>query len=718
MDCFITRRGYIDSGGSVTRVTPEKLGYVTGAKVFFDGRYNTPYKHVSDGSVWTDLVQEKDAHRVSLDTTTAKDLIAPDYYIKTNSKDAGIVIPEDMSDYTNFSVEALVKIISLDSYQSDIIDTYASDNYGGFGITAENSTKLTLQAYSSGWKNMSTFYTIGNIIHVALTYDGTTLKSYFNGTYVSEMDCSYGINNNIFPCLGVKAGGRNEHAGGESYYYRAAVYDKVLTADEIAQNYNRDVYRYVNGNADDIDDSGSGNKPSATVEKSTVSFTTNITATSKYTVEYKALYDAAPAFELYINDELKGTYDTVTDNTVVIDLADLALSIFKAKVVIKSTSYYVGISRVYSRSSVNMTADTTTTDEGDIIASAGSYRSGCNPYYAFDGLTTTGSYWLANDKTTPTWLQIQFPTAKTLKSFVMYKAHTQYDDCVKAFTLQGSNDGSSYTDLGNYVFSEQLITVFSKAFEVNNSTAYTTYRFYIESANNYPMINEISMFFDEDINIINELSIVNMGNGGGNNNNSHVLIGGTVYTGTEYNEQSKPISGLKNEIMEYCGFGSDGDFIPCNADGTLGFTITSSIIQQNYGESKTKADESSLVSTYSIILKNDKIFAFKHGEKEIHIITKDTNGNPVLFWCWSSQYIITNPSGSTGYISYLAQNNASYKHYIVPMCDFLAGNKIDGLYLVIASPSTSYTNYFIDFNGDIYRFFGQGGHQFAVKTST
>ena len=204
---------------------------------------------------------------------------------------------------------------------------------------------------------------------------------------------------------------------------------------------------------------------------------------------------------------------------------------------------------------------------------------------------------------------------------------------------------------------------------------------------------------------------------GGETNKKGVLIGGTVYTGTEYNEQSKPISGLKDELTEYCGFGSDGDFIPCNADGTLGFTITSSIIQQNYGESKAKADESSLVSTYSIILKNDKIFAFKHGEKETHVIAKDTNGNPVLFWCWNSQYIITNPSGSTGYMSYLAKNNASYKHYIVPMCDFLAGNEIDGLYLVAASPSSSYTDYFVDFGGGIYRFFGQGGHQFAVKVN-
>ena len=35
---------------------------------------------------------------------------------------------------------------------------------------------------------------------------------------------------------------------------------------------------------------------------------------------------------------------------------------------------------------------------------------------------------------------------------------------------------------------------------------------------------------------------------GGETNKKSVLIGGTVYTGTEYNEQSKPISGLKDEL--------------------------------------------------------------------------------------------------------------------------------------------------------------------------
>lgn len=55
MDCFITRRGYVNSGGSSSKVTPEKLGYVSGANAFFDGRWNTPYGHVSmvhRGLIW------------------------------------------------------------------------------------------------------------------------------------------------------------------------------------------------------------------------------------------------------------------------------------------------------------------------------------------------------------------------------------------------------------------------------------------------------------------------------------------------------------------------------------------------------------------------------------------------------------------------------------------------------------------------------------------
>lgn len=45
MDCFITRRGYVNSGGSSSKVTPEKLGYVSGASAFL----------MADGTPLTDM---------------------------------------------------------------------------------------------------------------------------------------------------------------------------------------------------------------------------------------------------------------------------------------------------------------------------------------------------------------------------------------------------------------------------------------------------------------------------------------------------------------------------------------------------------------------------------------------------------------------------------------------------------------------------------------
>lgn len=55
MDCFITRRGYVNSGGSSSKVTPEKLGYVSGANAFLtaDGtRLTDTFPMVHRGLIW------------------------------------------------------------------------------------------------------------------------------------------------------------------------------------------------------------------------------------------------------------------------------------------------------------------------------------------------------------------------------------------------------------------------------------------------------------------------------------------------------------------------------------------------------------------------------------------------------------------------------------------------------------------------------------------
>lgn len=203
---------------------------------------------------------------------------------------------------------------------------------------------------------------------------------------------------------------------------------------------------------------------------------------------------------------------------------------------------------------------------------------------------------------------------------------------------------------------------------------------------------------------------------GGDTGGDGILVSTTLYTGTEYDEITKSISELKQELIDYLGYGSDGDFIPCNADGTLGFVIDSRIAQV-YGPSKTSVDSTSLGATYSIIIKNANIFAFKHDSKEIHIIAKNKNGDYVLLWCYDNDYAITNALSTTSWISYTSPSNTTGQYAVAPMCDLINGIGFNNLYYVILTKSTAYTNHFVSFGDKIFRLFGQGYHQFAVKVN-
>ena len=195
-----------------------------------------------------------------------------------------------------------------------------------------------------------------------------------------------------------------------------------------------------------------------------------------------------------------------------------------------------------------------------------------------------------------------------------------------------------------------------------------------------------------------------------------VLSSAELYTGTEYNEKTKSISELKQELIDYLGYSSDGDFIPCNANGTLGFVINTRIMQV-YGESKTPVDSTMLGNTYTIIVKNPDVFAFKHDTKEIHIIAKNADGDFVLLWCYENQYMITNALATTSWISYTSPVNDKSQYIIMPMCDVISGIKFNRLYYVIMSASSVYTNQFVIFNQEIFRLFGQSKNQFAVKVN-
>ena len=77
-------------------------------------------------------------------------------------------------------------------------------------------------------------------------------------------------------------------------------------------------------------------------------------------------------------------------------------------------------------------------------ASASSNNAG-NPsaeYYAFDGATTV---WASVGNTVPAWIKRKTPSAVTLYSYAI--TANADNEAPQAWTLQGSNDDSSWTDI-------------------------------------------------------------------------------------------------------------------------------------------------------------------------------------------------------------------------------------------------------------------------------
>ena len=249
MDCFITRRGYGSSGeGSITTVTPEKLGYVAGAKMFYDGIYNFPPKHAMNGNTWVDMVNSQTMGRYT--DGSGSGLIASNHYIKQAGIATAMKIP-DLIDYDRFTVELFVEITGGTTGENDIISCF---DKAGFGIYTENGQLIAaIRSESSGnYLNIATAFSQNTPYGLAITYDGQAFKFYVNGALVGTKtlsDYNKSTKNTYLGCLGA---GDVNYAVGAYNFYRLAAYSRALTATEITQNYNKDVYRYVDGNTDNI----------------------------------------------------------------------------------------------------------------------------------------------------------------------------------------------------------------------------------------------------------------------------------------------------------------------------------------------------------------------------------------------------------------------------------------------------------------------------------
>ncbi len=233
-------------GGETVDITPTSLGYVAGAKMFYDGIYNFPPKHATNGNTWVDMVNSQTMGRYT--DTAGSGLIASNHYIKQAGIATAMKIP-DLIDYDRFTVELFVEITGGTTGENDIISNF---DKAGFGIYTENGQlNASIRSESSGnYLNIATAFSQNTSYGLVITYDGQAFNFYVNGALVGTKtlsDYKKSTKNTYLGCLGA---GDTNFAAGAYNFYRLAAYSKALTAAEIAQNYEKDVKRYVDGEPD------------------------------------------------------------------------------------------------------------------------------------------------------------------------------------------------------------------------------------------------------------------------------------------------------------------------------------------------------------------------------------------------------------------------------------------------------------------------------------
>lgn len=233
-------------GGETVDITPTSLGYTPGAKMFYDGIYNFPPKHATNGNTWVDMVNSQTMSRYT--DGSGNGLIASNHYIKQTGIATAMKIP-DLIDYDLFTVELFVEITGGTTGENDMVSCY---DKAGFGIYTENGQMIaSIRSESSAsYLNIATAFSQNTPYGLAITYDGQAFNFYVNGALVGTKtlsDYKKSTKNTYLGCLGA---GDTNYAVGAYNFYRLAAYSRALTVAEIAQNYEKDIKRYVNGEPD------------------------------------------------------------------------------------------------------------------------------------------------------------------------------------------------------------------------------------------------------------------------------------------------------------------------------------------------------------------------------------------------------------------------------------------------------------------------------------
>ena len=199
---------------------------------------------------------------------------------------------------------------------------------------------------------------------------------------------------------------------------------------------------------------------------------------------YKAVFDSTAGTWSFESDVTEGlTYTSVTP---------IVGGIYSADALVIVSLLYTGTTTLTSPT--GMTSESS--DEWEISASS-FYSTAYEPWKAFDGVTGSSSGWTGASNSS-WWLQWQNKTKPVLVQKLRFQGTASGDiaqQAITSFILQGSDDGSTWTDL--YTASGLTWTTGYewKGFTFSNSKRYYYHRLAdITVASNYPTIVELETY--------------------------------------------------------------------------------------------------------------------------------------------------------------------------------------------------------------------------------
>ena len=205
-----------------------------GLVLLYDGFNNTGTGHESGSTVWKDLIGSNDGQLIGNPTWNKN-------YLEFDGID-------DKVKFTG-TIPSRYTIVSTFYYDSSSKQSYpriysAPVNVQSFP-TLYIAANGTLAFYGHGIDTSFVSSEFSGIIQTSVTYDGTYMSLYINGKFISKLQSKQNPTSVIDAYLGGREDLLRQFKG---KIYNFMIYDRVLTSDEIEENYSEDYSIKIDSN--------------------------------------------------------------------------------------------------------------------------------------------------------------------------------------------------------------------------------------------------------------------------------------------------------------------------------------------------------------------------------------------------------------------------------------------------------------------------------------